>query len=148
MIFRFLFIIGLQSDKLMGHSEEEVVGALVEEKQEGDTNQNLPLNCKEEGGKGMKVEKVDTMANNNLQQLPLDCLLDNKQIEANNKEKEANKKEIKANNREKESNNQEKEANNKEIESNNNQVMPLNCLEEVGCNLDTISALCLDSSNK
>ena len=55
---------------------------------------------------------------------------------------------IKANNREKESNNQEKGANNKEIESNNNQVMPLNCLEEVGCNLDTISALCLDSSNK
>ena len=127
MIFRFPFRIGLQSDKLMGHSEEEVVGALVEEKQEVDTNQNLPLNCKEEGGKGVKVEKVDTMANNNLQQLPLDCLLDNNQIETNNKEKEANK---------------------KEIESNNNQVMPLNCLEEVGCNLDTISALCLDSSNK
>ena len=61
MIFRFPFIIGLQSDKLMGHSEEEVVGALVEEKQEVDTNQNLPLNCKEEGGKGMKVEKVDTI---------------------------------------------------------------------------------------
>ena len=111
----------------MGHSEEEVFGALVEEKQEVDTNQNLPLNCKEEGGKGVKVEIVETMANNNLQQLSLDCLLDNKQIEANNKEKEANK---------------------KEIESNNNQVMPLNCLEEVGCNLDTISALCLDSSNK
>ena len=127
MIFRFPFRIGLQSDKLMGHSEEEVFGALVEEKQEVDTNQNLPLNCKEEVGKGVKVEKVETMANNNLQQLSLDCLLDNKQIEANNKEKEANK---------------------KEIESNNNQVMPLNCLEEVGCNLDTISALCLDSSNK
>ena len=127
MIFRFPFRIGLQSDKLMGHSEEEVFGALVEEKQEVDTNQNLPLNCKEEGGKGVKVEIVETMANNNLQQLSLDCLLDNKQIEANNKEKEVN---------------------NKEIESNNNQVMPLNCLEEVGCNLDTISALCLDSSNK
>ena len=148
MIFRFPFRIGLQSDKLMGHSEEEVFGALVEEKQEVDTNQNLPLNCKEEGGKGVKVEIVETMANNNLQQLSLDCLLDNKQIEANNKEKEANYKEIEANNKEKESNNKEEKANNKEIESNNNQVMPLNCLEEVGCNLDTISALCLDSSNK